>query len=480
MRVTRSSPTADPVAAADACFQQSDAETAEALLRDVLGREPARADAAMLLARVLQSSGRMGAAAEALLACCEANAFDPQLSLRSAAFVRQCDRHSIAEQICRGALAQRGVTPDLLVLAGHVARESGEFTLARERYLAALDAGVDLERQYVLGALANTRRYTDPADADVLCFAREFANPSRSPHARAAAGFALAKAQGDLGDYAAAAATLRTANALLRGVRPWDQDAWRNSMAARKRERVAVVPSAAGDFVPVFVVGMPRSGTTLAAALLAQASPARDRGELRTLRYVAEKLVEGGYLQTPAAIAEAAELYRRLAVQDDALTTWYIDQDPMNFRWLHIAAAMYPQAKVIHLRRSPRDTALSLWGQDFAHADLAFAYAFGDMAVAMEGHDGLLRHWRTTLQLPILELDYEALVADPAAAVARLRTFIGAPAGDADTSAAVVPVQSASVWQARQPVYRTSVGRWRYYLPFEPELARFPERPASA
>lgn len=477
MRVTSPIPGSDRVSAAAAEFQRGATEAAEASLREVLVHEPAREDAAMLLARVLQSSGRLGAAASVLLACCEANSFEPGMSLRCVTFVRQCDRHSVAERICRGALAQRGVTPDLLVLAGHVAREAGDFVRARERYLAALEAGVDLDRQYVLGALANTRRYVDPADPDIVRFARELGDTARSPRARASAGFAFAKAQGDLGDYAAAVATLRSANALMRPVRPWERSAWRDSVATRKCERVASAGQVNGDFVPVFVVGMPRSGTTLAAALLAQASPARDRGELRTLRFIAGQLVAGGYLSSRAAVAEAAGLYRRLAVQDDAPVTWYIDQDPMNFRWLHIATAMFPQARIIHLRRSPRDTALSLWGQDFAHPDLAFAYDFDDIAAAIDGHDGLMRHWGTALPLSILNLDYEALVADPDGGVAKMRVFIGAPVGGAEAAA---PVQSASVWQARQPVYRTSVDRWRHYLPYEPALARFPERPGGA
>jgi hypothetical protein len=137
---------------------------------------------------------------------------------------------------------------------------------------------------------------------------------------------------------------------------------------------------------------------------------------------------------------------------------------------------MFPQARVIHLRRGRADTALSLWTQDFAHADLGFAYDFGDMRACMAGHHALLQHWQRTLPLPILELDYETLVDEPAATLARLGGFIGAQPGT-HAAAEAAPVLSASVWQARQPVYRTSVGRWRAYAPFVPELARFADTP---
>lgn len=463
------------LAAARAHFQRNETAQAEILLRGILAQAPAREDVAMSLAKVLQSQGRLGAAAEVLLELCRANGFEPALSLRAAQFVQQCDRHPIAGEICEGALA-RDATPsgELLALAGHVAREAGNFDTARSRYLAALDAGIDLDRHHVLSALANTRRYADPADAEITRFERHFADALYSVRSRASAGFALAKAENDIVDHAAAARTLRAANAMVHAAWPWDGPAWQEFVAAREQEKVAPGNTPPDPhFVPVFIVGLPRSGTTLTATLLARASGARDRGELRALRFISEQLVAGGHLGSRAAVAEAAGLYRSLAVQDDALATWYLDQDPLNFRYLHVAAAMFPEARVIHLRRDRRDTALSLWAQDFAHVDLAFAYDFADMRAYMAGHDALMQHWTQSLSLPIFELDYETLVTEPDATLAKLRGFLGAPEIAPATEGGSAPVQSASVWQARQPVYTTSIGRWRSYAPYVPELATF-------
>jgi tetratricopeptide (TPR) repeat protein len=462
------------LAAAKTLYQGNDPTRAEDLLRTLSARAPAREDVATLLADVLRSQGRLSAASRVMLDVCDANAFEPLLCLRAAAFARQCDRHAIAAQICRNALARDAVPPELLVLAGHVARESGDFETARARYQAALDGGIDLDRHHVLGALANTKRYADPSDPEINRFASHFADAKHFRLSRASAGFALAKAQDDLADYIAAAGTLRAANAMARAVRPWDSLAWRRFVDARQHERVAAaVAPPHSSFKPVFVIGIPRTGTTLTASLLARATGARDRGELRALRYIAEQLITGGHSGSTAALTEAASLYRTLAVQDDEPATWYIDQDPLNFRWLHIAAAMFPQARVIHLRRDRRDTALSLWSQDFAHPDLAFAYDFGDTRAYMDGHDALMRHWGQSLSLPIFELDYETLVSEPGSALAKLRDFIGAPEIATEAPSEPSPVQSASVWQARQPIYSTSVGRWRHYAPHVPELASF-------
>ncbi|MBS0431525.1 MAG: sulfotransferase, partial [Proteobacteria bacterium] len=292
--------------------------------------------------------------------------------------------------------------------------------------------------------------------------------------ARAATGFGLAKAFDDVGDRQSAADVLRKANAMVHGVQPWRRGNWMAFLDSRRTARaVASGLAASPDFIPVFVVGLPRSGTTLTATRLAGCTSARDRGELRTLRFIADTLIGGGHLGNPGAIREAAELYRAHAVQDDAPVRWYIDQDPLNFRYLDIVAAMFPQARIVHCRRSLRDTALSLWSQDFAHPDLGFAYDFSDIAGYAEGHDALMAHWRRTLPLPIHELDYETLVTDTDKALRELAAFVGAPFDRQPQ--ANVPINSASVWQARQPIYSTSMGRWRAYLPHFPELARFPE-----
>jgi tetratricopeptide (TPR) repeat protein len=462
--------------AARALWQRNEVDRAEAMLRELHAREPAREDAATLFAEVLRSQGRLSAASRVMLALCRAQAFDPMVCLRAARFARQCDRHAIAREICEGAGSQPQVPVGLLILAGHIARESGDFALARSYYLAALDAGVDLGGSHVCGALANTKRYQDPSDPDLARFERQFRDNASSPRARASAGFGLAKAWGDLGEYPAAARALQDSNAWVRSVQPWDAGQWRDFVARCQCERVPAAspdPQESRQFVPVFIVGVPRTGTTVTASLLAKTSPVRDRGELRTLRFIARQLRAVGRLGSPAALAEAARVYRKLAVQDDAPAIWYLDQDPLNFRYLDIATAMFPQARVVHLRRDRRDTALSLWGQDFARSDLGFAYDFDAMAGYLAGHDTLMRYWQDHLPVPIHELDYEALVADPDSALAALRDFIGAPARAPGPEPNAAPVLSASVWQARQPIYTTSVGRWRHYAEHVPELARF-------
>lgn len=100
-----------------------------------------------------------------------------------------------------------------------------------------------------------------------------------------------------------------------------------------------------GDFAPIFVVGVLRSGTAFAAGLIANGTDARDRDELGALRFIAERLRQcGGHLENAAVIGEAADPHRMVACQDDAPACVHLGQDLLNFRRLEFAAAMFPQA----------------------------------------------------------------------------------------------------------------------------------------
>jgi hypothetical protein len=459
-------------------WEHGDVVRCESILRDLLARAPAQQDATWLLAKLLQTQGRLEAASALVFDWCRARDFAPEHGLRGAEFIQQCHRQALADDLCEATLARHSASAAFLALCGHIAREVGDFDRARARYLAALDAGVDSNTSFVLSALAHTLRYANASHPDFGRFIAHFGDGRVSPRARAATGFVLAKAYDDIGDVESAARVLREANALVRTQQPWSPVDWRDFVARRLRERLATtrVPVAA-DFVPVFVLGLPRTGTTLTATRLARHAQARDRGELRTLRFIAEQLIAGNHLQDENAIEEAAALYFAHARQDDTPARWYIDQDPLNFRYLHVIAAMFPQARVIVCTRAPRDTALSLWSQDFAHADCAFAYAFADLAEYMSGYDALLKHWRETLPVQIHTAAYEEFIANPNAALAGLREFVGMPEAEAaPPHDAAGPINTSSVWQARQPVYSRSVGRWRAYAPYVPELLQFDQR----
>lgn len=461
--------------AAESLWQDGQVSAARDLLEKILVSEPAHSDAAMLLGKLLQGLGMLNAACDVMASHCRHLGMNAVVTLRCARFIQQCQRQALAFELCGEAFAQGSGSAELHVVAGNLQRELGRFGSARAHYLAALKAQVDLDRWFVPGALASLQHYETRAHDDFARLAAHFLDTRYSLHSRATSGLGLAKAYDDIGDHERAASTLRKANGLLQQAQPWSRSAWSEWLEARRR---ALPPNAAlkadPDFVPIFIVGPPRSGTTLVATRLASHPDVRDRGEFNGISFIADRLHAVDQCHDADALCEAAAFYRAHAIQDDPPVRWYVDKDPHNFRYLDLISAMFPNARIIHCRRGRADTALSIWSQGFARQHYGFASDLVAIADFFEGHDRLMQHWHASIALPIHTVDYETLVSDPETTLEALRQFVGLRR-PVVTNAAGAPmtIASASLWQARQPIYTSSVGRWKNYVPHVPELRGF-------
>jgi tetratricopeptide (TPR) repeat protein len=441
------------------------ARDAEHALRAVIAVEPMHADAPVSLAFLLREQGRLSAAAQTILALWRAQPRTRDGDWRAVKFLQECQRHTDVEDIADAIVEAHPRDAGLLALLGENALLVGRFGNAQRRLRAAVE--LDPREAASWLRLAHTHRYASADDPDLALLREAEGRTDLGDDARVCVGFALGKAYDDLGERDKAAAFWRDANTRRRAGRPWDAYGWSRFVDAQRRATPPAATPVDPSVTPVFIVGMPRSGTTLVASLIGRNRDAKNRNELNWIAALAAKL---GAEPAPAALASAGALYRAHLVQDDEPARCYVDKNPLNFRHLGLVAAMLPNAKIVHCRRDPRDTALSLWSQHFAHDDMRWAYDIGDIAAYWRGYQALMAHWRETLAVPVFDLDYEALVTDHGATVARLTEFLGM--GDAQRDApADGAIATASVWQARQAVYASSVGRWREYATHLPELA---------
>lgn len=439
---------------------------AEAVLREALRLAPEHRAAAYSLAFMLREQGRVNAAADAVVAWTRHARPALDDTLAALGFLLECAAVTAAHALARDA---RGRWPDdarLAAKAGEIALALGEFGEAAAALRAALDRDANQSAAWL--HLAHCRRFDASEDADLRRFERGWSRTDLMPLTHACAGFAFGKALDDIGDYARAAAVLRDANAGARSRSPWPHEAWRRGVAAQLDAAPLPQVAAHDDFVPVFIVGMPRSGTTLVASTLGAFDGVRDRGELNWIGALHAHLREHGQLRDRAALAGIAALVRAQMRRDDTPARCYVDKNPLNFRYLGFIVALFPNARIVHCRREPRDTALSLWMQYFAGEEMGFSHAFADIAAVARDCTALMAHWRAR-GVDVLDLDYEELVAEPAAQSARLAQFVGAAAASAPDASAQV-VRTASVWQVRQPLHHRSIGRWRRYAPHLPEL----------
>ncbi len=466
---------ADELVRIHALWVAGAAARAEAQLRRMLARQPHCATAE-LLAQVLRSQGRMNAAAATMEASAALRGGDRRGLLRDAQFIRECQRQDLALAVCERELARDDSDPQLHALSGNLAQELGRFDEAQRYYRAAMVRGIDMNAWFVLHSLASVQRYQDPGHADFALLRTYAADPALTPRARAAVLFGLGKASDDVGDYATAARAWREANSLLHALDHWSRPRWNAWVAAR----LTAVPSPTRRLpapapCPIFIVGLPRTGTTLVAHWLAHHPQICNRGELPTLGFLAEGLAALDSNQRTPALEEAAAIYLAHLRRDDPPVPCYVDKNPLNLRYLDAVAAIFPQAQIIHCRRDRRDAALSIWSQSFAAKEYGFAADFADIAAFATGCEALMAHWQQVLPLPVHTVDYEQFVAGPRAAIdALLPQLALAPMDWTQTCAAATgPITSASQWQARQSVHTRSVGRWRHYAEYVPELQQW-------
>lgn len=442
-------------------------EAAEASLRQAIALDPAHANASISLAHLLREQGRMRAVAEVMLALWRQEPRSADGDGRTLAFLVECERYVEAESLLPAILAAHPADARLLRMAGEVSLVLGHFDQAREQLRGAL--ALDPGQASAWLRLAHTHHFSDDDDADLALLLAARARSDLGIDVEVSAGFALGKAYDDLGRIAEAADALGRANARWHEGHAWDAPAWRKFVEARRDAAPLDPARGRGDITPVFIVGLPRSGTTLAASRLARHPQVRGRGELNWIAALARRL---GEHPNADMLAAAGRFYLAQLRQDDAPARFYIDKNPLNFRHLDLIAAMLPQAKIIHCRRELRDNSLSLWSQHFAHPDMAWSYTLEDIAGFIDGYRILMQHWRKRLPSPIFDLDYEALVTDTEATLGRLEEFLGLDSARQPAAAdAPETFATASVWQARQRVHSRSIGRWQHYLDALPALA---------
>lgn len=234
-----------------------------------------------------------------------------------------------------------------------------------------------------------------------------------------------------------------------------------------------------GTDQPVFVIGLPRSGTTLTEQILASHPQMYGAGELPDLSRVADRCVQNDEhpwqaatkLDEPGSREHAQDYLKALRDGAPSGRLRISDKSPLNFFQLALAAVLFPHARVIHCQRGARDNALSIWMENF-NADQRYATDFDDLAFFTGQHRRLMAHWRAHLPLKMLDVPYEDTVANLEAQARRINDFLGVPwdARCLDFHRSHRAVQTPSRWQVRQPIYTGSVARWVAYQPWLPQL----------
>jgi tetratricopeptide (TPR) repeat protein len=382
------------------------------------------------------------------------------------------DRNQEAERVLRRTVAQdprNAIAHDLL---GNLLSEFGRFDEARQCFERAIAIAPLLAGCYY--DLVRCRRVTSDDDGLLERMETALGTPGLEATQRVRLHLALGKAADDLEDYSLAMQHFDAADAVRRDSLSFDSAAFAmeiDQLIARcTPEWIARAPElGSSDATPVVILGMPRSGTTLVEQIVSNHPEAAAGGELYFWNERGASWHRSGAPGTEAPfLAKAAADYlgvlRAIAPKAARVT----DKMPFNFLWAALIHMAFPRATIIHCRRDSVDTALSIHQTHF-HPSLAFPTGGEELVMYFRSYQRLIAHWRSVLPADrFLDVDYEELTRAPEPVIRRIIATCGLAWHDACLRPESNPraVRTPSKWQARQPIYRDSVARWRRYEPW--------------
>jgi tetratricopeptide (TPR) repeat protein len=381
-----------------------------------------------------------------------------------------------AERHLREAIARHPNSHELHKALGDVLAKRGRF----EEAIEACDRALVLNPLYAPAHLTAVQvRKCGEADRPRLTRMRSaLREPSLDDEGRLFLHFAIGKLLDDIGQYREALRHFDLGNSIRHRYARFDRAGLADVIDRLIARYTAAFFEAnreigLADEAPLFIVGMPRSGTTLVEQIVSS-HPSIAAGE--ELFFWSNRAASRGVAEatalTPAAGRELAAEYISLLSRIGPSASRVTDKQTFNFQQLGLIHLLLPKSRIIHCRRHPIDTCLSMYFTLFK-GRMPFISDKGDLAFAYQQYSRITQHWRSVLPADcFLEVDYEKLVADREAVTRRLIDFCGLDWHDSclRPERNERPVTTASLWQARQPVFTTSVARWQRYAPWLGEL----------
>lgn len=436
---------------------------------------PGLLEAAMRLSGLLDEFDQRGAGAQLLHKAADAAQDNPAAQLVRAVAFGMEGRHGDAERELRAIVAREPGNAEAWRLLGNALAINGRIDEARN----ALEQGFkrDPDNSAILQDLVRHLTIGEPERHLVQRIEQALKNSQLAPRQRMRLNFALGKCLDDLGDSEGAMHAFDAANAIRAGLRPFDRVAWATEVDRQiatfspdTMQRHAAI--GAESERAIFIVGMPRSGTTLVEQILSSHPDVEAGGERIFWGKAAPTWFGPG---DEAKDAWLARITRDHATDLNAVSTRssrVTDKNPFNFAWLGLIRIALPNAFIVHCRRDPVDTCLSCYMTPFSSGN-DFAASRADLVFFYREYERLMAHWRRVIPpRRFLDLDDEELVTEPEAVTRRLIAFCELP-WHPDCLAPEHnrrPINTASVMQARRPVYTGSVARWRRYEPWLGEL----------
>jgi tetratricopeptide (TPR) repeat protein len=446
----------------------------------ILARWPKAADAWYNLAVLQRKSFRFDEALYSYQRALAAGVSRPEeVHLNRAVILSDMlrDHVAAAAELQQALTLNPAYTPALLNLA-NLYEDLGKRAEASSLYARILS--IEPLAFEALARFANLQP-ADAIDAALVQRLREALALATSMYDRASLGFALGRLLDAGGEYREAFVVYTAANESSRAsaanrIVPYDrsfQEKFVDLMISGGTPQVAA--SVVVNPRPVFIVGMFRSGSTLAEQLLAGIPNVAAGGEINFLPQLVGSeltpLFESLAVMTTSRLDGIAARYQAELLRASQGAAFVTDKRPDNFLYIGLIKRLFPNAKIVHTTRAALDNCLSIF---FLHLEQQMSYALNleDTAHFYREYRRMMAHWHSQFGADIFDFNYDALVADPEPQFRALCEFLELPwpGRVPEVAARSAVVKTASVWQVRQPLYRSSSGRSRHYLEETQEL----------
>lgn len=380
-----------------------------------------------------------------------------------------------ALRLCDQLLTKLPGHPDALASKALILEKQGRHDAAWECLVPAVAGSVSTPNIAIIYAKL-APKYNRTSHAKLL-LNEMLSRASWTPSQLQEMHFTLGNLNDKTGDYDTAFAHYHSANAL-------SPHRFNLALMRRKAEKIVEIfpnenlPTAnnapAGSATPIFIVGMPRSGTSLVEQILASHPDVAAAGELETLADVERNAPSitgkpGNYPEclcdaSPSVMTSLARPYIEVITAIASGARFVTDKLPTNYERLGLIEKLFPNARIIHTARHPLDTCLSCYFQNFGNTHL-YSSNLRDLGEVYRIYEKLMAHWHKTLSIRILDVSYEALVSDPEREVRTLLEFcdLSWDPRCLEFHKTKRYINTASYDQVRQPIYRNSVGRWKHY-----------------
>lgn len=439
-------------------------------LQQTLALMPGHFDARLAFARLLSTLGRFQSSEDEYRAALEIRPDSVESMFGLASILGFQGKFDDAIDICEQILQRSPGDPQALIAKAELCEHNDRTEEAYEIVRGLID------RDQTTPSCASLytricRHYGDCHEAITLSH-QIISNPGLANEGKEEVLYSLGALLDKIGKYDDAFSTFVKANTLKPA--PHDRQSVTNKIddiiaTFDDSVRSRLISSSIKTGVPVFIIGMPRSGTSLIEQILASHPQVYGAGELTYIGDIDRELTTDTSAHSVASMSQKkidslAQQYidQIRALDSDAIRI--TDKMPMNFLHLGLIAMMFPKAKIIHCRRDPRDTCLSIYFQLFNQGH-SYANDLNSLGALYRDYQRLMLHWQEVLPLPMLEVCYEELIMEQERVSREIVAYCDLPWDDHclqfhKTKRAVA---TASYDQVRQPIYNKSVGRWRNY-----------------